>query len=435
MRNRIFPLALAIALMCSLLTRALATSPTGLDAAEQLHKLGLFQGTGTNEDGSPNFDLDRMPTRTEGITMLVRLLDKEKEAKAGTWNTPFEDVPDWALPYVGYAYENGLTTGTGPSTFGSDSLISASQYLTLILRSLGYESGVDFQWDEAWLFSDEIGLTNGQYTAEGSFTRGDVAIVSLSSLSTPKKKYSHRFSGLSDSAVIIEMYDIVSVSTGKKYENASFTFKGSKYTNMANSYTLDEFFFSEFPEHKEEVIAEINRGMFSGVLYQGDVYLYDGDMIQFFRQYDIEFYKSSLSSNYEYIKKELPTSISAPTTEKVDYEISFSPLSENAVIIEIEDIFSKKTESTYSEATITYKGSKYTNMANGYYWDEFFFKEFPEYEYEIKSEVNRHAISGVQYNGRNYLDTVNMIQFFRQYDIEFYKQPSGDFVHTIVYSD
>ena len=45
-----------------------------LTAAQKLHAMGLFQGVGTNADGTPDFDLDRTPTRVEGIVMLVRLL-------------------------------------------------------------------------------------------------------------------------------------------------------------------------------------------------------------------------------------------------------------------------------------------------------------------------------------------------------------------------
>lgn len=52
-------------------------------------------------------------TRSEAVTMLVRLLGRENEALSGKWETPFTDVPAWAEPYVGLAYENGLTTGTG----------------------------------------------------------------------------------------------------------------------------------------------------------------------------------------------------------------------------------------------------------------------------------------------------------------------------------
>ena len=156
-------------------------------AAEALYRLGLFRGTGNNPDGSPNFDLNRAPNRAEGITMLVRLLGKEEEAQTGRWETPFTDVADWLEPYVGYAYANGLTTGTSDTTFGGNQTISASEYLTFVLRALGYESGTDFQWNSAWTLSDSIQLTKGQYPGTGHFTRGDVAEISYLALSAHLK--------------------------------------------------------------------------------------------------------------------------------------------------------------------------------------------------------------------------------------------------------
>lgn len=120
--------------------------------------------------------------------MLVRLLGKEAEAKAGTWNIPFSDVADWARPYVGYAYTNGLTDGTSAATYGGTDAVTASQYLTFVLRALGYEAGTDFQWDRAWELSDRIGLTSGQYHAgTAHFVRGDIAIISNSALKMVRK--------------------------------------------------------------------------------------------------------------------------------------------------------------------------------------------------------------------------------------------------------
>ena len=73
-----------------------------LSSAEALHDLGLFQGTGTNADGTPIYDLDKTPTRNQALIMLVRLLGKEAEAKAGAWDIPFTDVSEgmkpWATP-------------------------------------------------------------------------------------------------------------------------------------------------------------------------------------------------------------------------------------------------------------------------------------------------------------------------------------------------
>ncbi|MBQ2940861.1 MAG: S-layer homology domain-containing protein [Oscillospiraceae bacterium] len=100
--------------------------------------------------------------------MLVCLLGKDSEAKAGTFETPFTDVPAWAEPYVGYAYENKLTSGISATTFGSSATVTSSQYITFILRALGYDSSSDFSWDKAWELSDKIGLTNGRYSEKNS---------------------------------------------------------------------------------------------------------------------------------------------------------------------------------------------------------------------------------------------------------------------------
>lgn len=189
MRKKLLSLLLVAAIFFALIPTAFAASEDAITSANALHELGLFNGTGTNADGTPNFDLDRSPTRNEAVTMLVRLLGKEEEAQNGVWDIPFEDLDTWVMPYVGYAYTNGLTTGMSATTFGGNETVTASQYITFVLRALGYESGTDFQWDKAWELSDSLGVTNGSYNAETeSFTRGDVAAISYDALSINKKE-------------------------------------------------------------------------------------------------------------------------------------------------------------------------------------------------------------------------------------------------------
>ncbi len=164
---------------------AFAASSKATEAADALNALGLFSGAGTDANGKPIYDLGRAPTRAESVTMLVRLLGKDEEAKAGTWTTPFTDVPDWAKPYVGYSYSNGLTAGTSATTFSGDATVTATQYLTLVLRALGYkDSEGDFSWNKAWELSDKIGITAGEYaTGSHQFLRADVALISNDALS------------------------------------------------------------------------------------------------------------------------------------------------------------------------------------------------------------------------------------------------------------
>lgn len=183
MTRRILSLLLALVLLLGLVPMAFAADSQAQDAAEALYQMGLFQGTGKNADGSPTFDLDRAPTRAEAVTMLIRLLGKETEAKSGEWDIPFTDVAAWAVPYVGYAYANKLTNGVSDDRFGGSETVTAAQYLTFALRALGYESGSDFQWNAAWELSDRIGLTYGQYGAQTTrFLRGDAAVISYNAL-------------------------------------------------------------------------------------------------------------------------------------------------------------------------------------------------------------------------------------------------------------
>ena len=183
-------LLLALVLSLALALPAGAAPPEQEEAAaRQLYNMGLFQGTDTDAEGFHVLSQDRSPTRAQGVTMLVRLLGQEEDALAGTWTTPFQDVPDWAAPYVGYAYEKGLTNGKSESRFDPDSTIRASEYLTFVLRALGYVSGTDFAWDSAWTLTDTLGMTSGQYNAKtnGSFLRAAAALVSVFALSTAGK--------------------------------------------------------------------------------------------------------------------------------------------------------------------------------------------------------------------------------------------------------
>ena len=184
MQKRILSACMSFVLLLSFVPAAFAASDEAISSANALYQLGLFNGTGTDANGNPIFDLDRTPTRFESVTMLVRLLGRASEAGSNTYTTPFTDVVAWASPYVGYAYANGLTSGTSGTTYGGAGNTTVSQYLTFVLRSLGYESGTDFQWDKAWELSDKIGLTDGRYNAgTTNFTRGDVVIISYNALS------------------------------------------------------------------------------------------------------------------------------------------------------------------------------------------------------------------------------------------------------------
>lgn len=157
------------------------------EAALRLKALGLFQGVGTNPDGSTNFDLDRAPSRTEALVMLVRLLGKDAEANGGSWKHPFTDVPGWANEEVGYAFEKGLTKGSSATTFGVGTA-SAQMYLTFVLRALGYSdaTGGQFTWDKPEELARSVGILPESVHLD-NFMRADVVLISEAALSAKLK--------------------------------------------------------------------------------------------------------------------------------------------------------------------------------------------------------------------------------------------------------
>ena len=164
--------------------------------AGALFELGLFQGSGTAYGGG--YDLESAATRIMGVVMFLRLIGEEEEALASTVDNPFADTPAWCDRYVAYAFEKGYTNGVGENAagqllFAPDRAITANEYLTLILRALGYTDGgssPEFAWNTALAKSVEFGvLSSGERSMleAGSFLRAQVVYVSYFSLSAPAK--------------------------------------------------------------------------------------------------------------------------------------------------------------------------------------------------------------------------------------------------------
>jgi len=132
----------------------------GKKSAEFLYDLGLFKGVSEDTEGNPNFELDREATRPEALAMLVRALGKEAEAQTYPKTHPFTDVPKWADGYVSYAFDNKITKGISDTEFGV-SFVMDSEYLTFMLRALGYNEAEDgYTWDNPNNFANLKGIQN-----------------------------------------------------------------------------------------------------------------------------------------------------------------------------------------------------------------------------------------------------------------------------------
>ena len=123
--------------------------------ADALYEMGLFQGTGIAYGGG--YELEAECTRIMGLVMFLRLIGEEQAALSSTADNPFADTAAWCDRYVAYAYERGYTNGVGENAagqlcFAPDRAISAEEYVTLLLRALGYsDSGEypEFMWNTA----------------------------------------------------------------------------------------------------------------------------------------------------------------------------------------------------------------------------------------------------------------------------------------------
>lgn len=163
MRDRMKRLAAVFLAVALLAVPVQAKEREGLyiDLAQVLYEAGFFKGRGTG--ATVDFALEEALTRAEGAVMLVRMLGREAAAQEEGFSHPFDDVPSWADPYVGYLYEQGLTKGIGVGKFGSSGLVTADQYFTFMLRALGYdEANGDFEWDRSLEKALQLGMVDSE---------------------------------------------------------------------------------------------------------------------------------------------------------------------------------------------------------------------------------------------------------------------------------
>ena len=180
MKKTFITVAVVVILAFAMIVSASAASFEHL--ADDLKALGLFQGS------DAGYELERAPNRGEALVMLIRLLGLEEEALAFEGDSPFTDVPAWLSPYVAYAFENGLTTGTSDTTFSNSNACNAQMYSTFVLRALGYSdaAGGDFAYADAVDFGKKVGIID-DLLADGDFLRDQMVAVSyLALLAAPK---------------------------------------------------------------------------------------------------------------------------------------------------------------------------------------------------------------------------------------------------------
>ncbi len=180
--------------------------------AQMLYGLGLFRGT---QNG---FELDRVLRRDEAAAMLVRFLGGEEQALAGEWSHPFTDVPQWANPYVGWLYENGLTNGVSGDQYGAAQETTTGQYVTFLSRAL---TGGDAYEQAGILIGDE--LLNVEVLRGEQIRRSTAVFLSVRALTLP-----YTADGASGKTLAQELFD-QGVYTREQFADAAWDVLSPEY--------------------------------------------------------------------------------------------------------------------------------------------------------------------------------------------------------------
>lgn len=211
--KKILSAALCVVLALSLSVPALAAEPVSEveTAANYLFQHGIMLG-----DQSGEMRLESGLTRAQLATVLTHLAgDVEHVPTDLTYYTSqckFSDVPEWAKPYVGYCYVNGLMVGYDDGKFGADDGVTPTAACTVVLRYVD-SSDVDWDYSTACQTALDLDLTTAETVKKAEVTRGDLAVMLYRALVGPEREIT---AAENENAVRIGSYKGSSLSVGER---------------------------------------------------------------------------------------------------------------------------------------------------------------------------------------------------------------------------
>src|SRR5690606_16694106 len=171
-------LLVAFALVFSMFTSVAFAATTPSEAGQKLKSLGIILG---DQDG--NLMEDAEWKRQDVAVLLSRLLGQEEEAKNTPKSHTYADVRGTYYDgYLSWARENGYMIGHSDTEFGFDDPITVKEFLTVILRALGYDP--DFSSGEVEELAVELGLVEEGTDFSANAKRGDTYVIIVTALDT-----------------------------------------------------------------------------------------------------------------------------------------------------------------------------------------------------------------------------------------------------------
>ena len=161
------------------------TMPSMAECADILNKLGLFYGT------DKGYELERLVTRAEAITMILRVIGEDKSALLPGNLRSFSDVDvsHWAYANIGYAAYKGYISGTSPTTFEPDRYVTGLEFIRMLLTSMGYrEVTLENAYKEGLKYGllREESVKNAVSDKDYKLLRSDVVSICYSALFAKK---------------------------------------------------------------------------------------------------------------------------------------------------------------------------------------------------------------------------------------------------------
>jgi len=203
--KRVLSLVLALVLVLGMIPMGFAADAT---AGQMLKGYGIIVG-----DETGNLNEDQNLNRAEMMVVLARMMGKGAEAEAFALPSTFTDLAGfgWAVPWIAYAEMNDWTEGVGANMFNPAGNVTAQEAAVFMLKALGYEADVDFNWTNAVDFATAKGLFVGVDTAATSpILRGDLFTMMITTLNTEVKSGAGKL-GIVLGYMEVEELEVVSV--------------------------------------------------------------------------------------------------------------------------------------------------------------------------------------------------------------------------------
>ena len=191
MKNLKKVLAMVLAFACTFSmfagAKVFEDVPAGSDYSEaitMLSDLGVIQG---KDDGK--YHPEDTITRAEACAMIARLMTGDPNVSQYVGAQSFTDVAkgSWKDSAIGYCYINGIVIGVGNNKFEPDRAITDAEFVTMVVRAMGYETA-DMKQNYPFSYmsnAQAIGLLDGtNMVASTDALRGEDAQVIYNALFT-----------------------------------------------------------------------------------------------------------------------------------------------------------------------------------------------------------------------------------------------------------